>query len=240
MGITPLFDAVGPHARTVADLALLAGVVTGNTKLEPAASLRGVRMAISPAYYLSGLHPGMQAVMQSALARLRDAGAEIVEAEVPNLAEMVNAVNFQIQTYDTAPSLRAYLKDQGTDITFEDIYAQMSPAIGFVFDNFSLPGGQYFPSQPAYETARKEVRPKLQATFRRYFQEHGVQALVFPSALCPATRIGGDAETEWGGEKKPSFVVYSRNVAPGSASTSRPARPAAGRCASSPASKMRW
>jgi mandelamide amidase len=215
MPITPLFDAVGPHARTVADLALLDGVVTGNTRLEPAATLRGVRLAISPTYYLSGLHPATEAVVQGALARLRDAGAEIVEAEVPHLAEMVDAMNFPIQTYDTVPSIRAYLRGQGTDITFEDIYEQMSPGIRWVFDNFSLPGGQYFPARQAYETARKDVRPKLQATFRRYFQEHGVQALVFPSALCPATRIGEDTETEWGGEKKPLFVVYSRNVAPG-------------------------
>jgi Asp-tRNA(Asn)/Glu-tRNA(Gln) amidotransferase A subunit family amidase len=215
MPITPLFDAVGPHARTVADLALLDGVVTGNTNLAPASGLRGVRLAISPAYYLSGLHPGTQAVMQSALARLRDAGAEIVEAEVPDLAEMVNAMNFQIQTYDTAPSIRAYLKDHGTDTTFEDIYAQMSPGIRFVFDNFSLPGGQYYPTRQAYEAARRDVRPRLQAAFRRYFQDHGVQALVFPAALCPATKIGEDAETEWGGEKKPIFLVYSRNVAPG-------------------------
>jgi mandelamide amidase len=215
MPITPLFDAVGPHARSVADLALLDGVVTGDTQVTAASSLRGVRLAISPAYYLAGLHPETERVMQSAIERLRDAGAVIVDAEVPNLAELVNAMNFPIQTYDTVPSVRAYLKYQGTDITFETILAQMSPGIRWIFDNFSLPGGQYFPTAQAYEAARKEIRPKLQATFRSYFREHGVQALVFPSALCPATRIGEEPETEWGGEKKPLFVVYSRNVAPG-------------------------
>jgi mandelamide amidase len=91
----------------------------------------------------------------------------------------------------------------------------MSPGIRAIFETFSMPGGKYYPTQQAYEEARKVVRPKLQDTFRRYFRDNGVQALVFPSALCPATRIGEDAETEWGGEKKPIFLVYSRNVAPG-------------------------
>jgi mandelamide amidase len=215
MPITPLFDTVGPHARTVADLALLDAVVTGQTQLAPAPSLRGVRLAISPAYYLAGLHPETARVTQSAIARLKDAGAEIVEAEVPDLAELVNAMNFQIQTYDSVPSMRAYLKEHGNTVTFEELLEQMSPGIRWIFDNFSLPGGEYYPTREAYEAARKDVRPKLQETFRRYFRDNGVQALVFPAAMCPATRIGEDVETEWGGEKKPIFMVYSRNVAPG-------------------------
>jgi len=215
MPITPLFDTVGPHARNVADLALLDAVVTGDTRLSPVSSLRGVRLAVSPAYYLAGLHPETDRVMRSALARLKEAGAEIVEADVPGLGDMVGAMNFQIQTYDSAPSMSAYLKEQDTGVTFDELLAQMSPGIRWVFENFSLPGGQYFPTRQAYEEARKVVRPKLQETFRRYFRDNGVQAVVFPSALCPATRIGEDAETEWGGEKKPIFLVYSRNVSPG-------------------------
>ena len=215
MPITPLFDTVGPHARTVADLALLDGVVTGQTRLDPLPSLSGVRIGISPAYYLAGLHPETERIVQQCIARLRDSGAEIVEAEVPGLADLVNAMNFQIQTYDSAPSIRDYLKANGSPVTFEQLLAQMSPGIRGIFETFSLPGGQYYPTKSAYEAARKEVRPKLQATFRSYFRDNGLQALMFPSALCPATRIGEDAETEWGGEKKPIFVVYSRNVAPG-------------------------
>jgi mandelamide amidase len=215
MPITPLFDTVGPHARKVADLALLDTVVTGRQQLAPVRSLRGVRLGISPAYYLAGLHPETERVMQSALARLKEAGAEIVEAEVPDLADLVNAMNFQIQTYDSAPSMRAYLKEHGNYVTFEQLLDQMSPGIRSIFQTFSLPGGEYYPTREAYEKARSEVRPKLQETFRRYFRDNDLQALVFPSALCPATRIGEDAETEWGGEKKPIFLVYSRNVAPG-------------------------
>jgi len=215
MPITGLFDTVGPHARSVADLALLDAVVTGDTRLNPVTSLQGVRLAVSPSYFLAGLHPETDRVMAGALKRLKAAGAEIVEAEVPNLADMVNAMNFQIQTYDTVPSVRAYLKNEGTDISFEDLLGQMSPGVRWVFENFSIPGGKFFPPEKVYDEARATVRPKLQATLRSYFREQRVQALVFPSALCPATRIGEDAETEWAGEKKPIYVVYSRNVAPG-------------------------
>ncbi|HXV07606.1 MAG TPA: amidase family protein, partial [Burkholderiales bacterium] len=213
--ISPLFDTVGPHARTVADLALLDAVVTGNTRLAPMSSLRGVRLAVSPAYFLAGLHPETERVTQAALARLEEAGAQIVEAEVPELADMVNGMAFQIGLWDTVPSIRAYLKEQSLDMTFEDILEQMGPGVRWVFENFSLPGAQFFPTREAYENARKFLRPKIQETFRRYFRENDVQALVFPSALCPATRIGEDAETEWGGEKKQIFMVYSRNIAPG-------------------------
>jgi len=215
MPITPLFDTVGPHARSVADLALLDAVVTGDAHLDPVASLQGVRLGVSPTYFLAGLHPQTDRVMAGVLERLKDAGAVIVDAEVPGLADMINAMNFQIQTYDTVPSVRAYLRDEETDITFEDILAQMSPGVRWVFENFSMPGGQYFPTDKAYNEARASVRPKLQETFRRYFRDQGVQALMFPSALCPATRIGEDNETVWAGEKKPIYYVYSRNVSPG-------------------------
>ena len=91
----------------------------------------------------------------------------------------------------------------------------MSPDIRAISQMASLPGGQFYPTREAYEEAVRVVRPKLQETFRGYFEAHAVQALVFPAALCPATRIGEDIETEWGGEKKPISLVYSRNVAPG-------------------------
>jgi mandelamide amidase len=213
--ISPLFDTVGPHARTVADLALLDAVVTGDARLAPMPDLRGVRLAVSPAYYLAGLHPETERVTQSALARLKDAGAEIVEAEVPELADMVNGMAFQIGNWDMVPSIRAYLKDEEAGLSFEDILDQMSPGLRAVFESASMPGGQFFPTREAYENARKFLRPKIQETFRRYFRENNVQALVFPSALCPATRIGEDTGTEWGGEKRPIYIVYSRNVAPG-------------------------
>jgi mandelamide amidase len=215
MPITPLFDTVGPHARRVADLALLDGVVTGQTQLPEVPSLHGVRLGISPRYYLTGLHPETERITEQCIARLRDAGAEIVEADVPSLAEMIGAMNFQIQSYDSVPSIRDYLRYNGDGVSFDQVLAQMSREIRGIFETASLPGGPYYPTRAAYEAARNEVLPKLQATFLSYFRDNNLHALVFPSALCPATRIGEDAETHWGGEKKPISLVYSRNVAPG-------------------------
>ena len=55
--------------------------------------LRGVRLAVSPAYYLSGLHPETERVVRSAIARLKDARAEFL-AKFPSLsAEIVDSVH---------------------------------------------------------------------------------------------------------------------------------------------------
>ncbi|PYQ17993.1 MAG: hypothetical protein DMF81_26285, partial [Acidobacteria bacterium] len=81
MPLTSVFDTVGPHARTVDDLALFDSVITGDFNALRPISPSGLRLGISRAHYFTGLDPEAGRVAGEALARLREAGVTLVEAD---------------------------------------------------------------------------------------------------------------------------------------------------------------
>jgi Asp-tRNA(Asn)/Glu-tRNA(Gln) amidotransferase A subunit family amidase len=219
LGIAPLtsvFDTAGPHARKVVDLALFDSAITGDFNPLPLGSLSGVRLGIPRAHYYAGLDSEVERVTDEALKRLRDAGAVLVEVDVPDLPKLWAAVTFPIIGHETVPMTSKYLEEFGTGITFEQLLAAASPDVKAILERFALPGGKDYPPQEAYDAARTTLRPALQQTFRKYFCETGVAAVVYPTTLVPPTPIGKDQEVEIGGEKVPFFVAMSRNIAPGS------------------------
>src|SRR4029077_11456494 len=96
MPLAPSLDTVGPMARTVSDLCLLDSVITGDPIVSSSVNLNDVRIGVSRAHYFSDLESGVQRVMDTVLARLHEAGAVIVEAEIPDLAALVGKVTVPI------------------------------------------------------------------------------------------------------------------------------------------------
>ncbi|AHD02466.1 amidase [Leisingera methylohalidivorans] len=91
-GVVPLclkFDTIGPLARSVEDAGLLLGVLEGTTgpDLRNPAPLKGRRFADLQTVVQNDLDPQVAAAHRAALDRLRQAGAEIVPLEVPELEE---------------------------------------------------------------------------------------------------------------------------------------------------------
>lgn len=90
-GVVPLclkFDTVGPLARSVEDAALMLAVLEGGKAADlRGADLRGRRFADLQTVARDGIREGPQKAHEDALAKLEDAGAEIVPLEVPELAE---------------------------------------------------------------------------------------------------------------------------------------------------------
>jgi Asp-tRNA(Asn)/Glu-tRNA(Gln) amidotransferase A subunit family amidase len=217
-GIVPLseFDTAGPHARTVSDLALFDSAITGDLSPLRAGSLKGVRLGISRTHYYADLDPEVEGVAGAALKRLSDAGAVLVEADVPDLPKLWDAVAFPIILHETMPMISTYLEEFETGITFDQLLAMASPDIKGAFELLVLLGGKSHPPKEAYDAARATYRPLLQQAFRKYFCETGVAAIVYPTTLVPATPIGQAQEVEINGKKLPFFVAMSRNIAPGS------------------------
>jgi len=89
-GCVPLclkFDTVGPLARTVEDAALLLGVLEGKRPPDlRGAGLKGRRLAALQTVVLDDICDEPLAAYNAALEKLRDAGAEIEEIAVPELA----------------------------------------------------------------------------------------------------------------------------------------------------------
>ncbi|MBO9413091.1 MULTISPECIES: amidase family protein [unclassified Ruegeria] len=90
-GTVPLclrFDTVGPLARSVEDAAHMLALLEGGTPADlRGASLKGRRFADLQNIAKDDLRDAPRAAYDSALERLRDAGAEIVPLEVPELAD---------------------------------------------------------------------------------------------------------------------------------------------------------
>lgn len=91
-------DQIGPLAWTVADLALLLQVLAGHdphdstSALEPVpdysatltGDIRGVRVGVPREYFVEGMEPEVEQATRTAIAVLRDQGAEIVEVTLPH------------------------------------------------------------------------------------------------------------------------------------------------------------
>jgi len=214
--ITALFDQVGPHARSVTDLALFDSVVTGDwTPLRPAA-LKGVKLGVARAYWFRDLDTEVERIASEALRKLQDAGAELVEADVPDLAHLIELTTEPIQNHDVRYALEKYLEDSHAGVTFDQLVAQASADIKRDFALAVLPGGKFFVSDAAYQTVRDVYLPKLRETFRAYFARTGVAAIIFPATMVPPPLIGLDVDVRVGEQNVPFETAVARNIAPGS------------------------
>ncbi len=131
-GIIPIAhsqDTAGPMARTVADAALLLSVIAGPDPRDPATApasekapadfcagldpggLRGARLGIARAFF--GFHRAVDALMESALAQMRRAGAEVIDPVSIPKADKLNEAEAEVLSYEFKAGLGAYLAALG-------------------------------------------------------------------------------------------------------------------------------
>jgi Asp-tRNA(Asn)/Glu-tRNA(Gln) amidotransferase A subunit family amidase len=217
MPITPMFDQVGPHARTVADLMLFDSVITGKTREKaPPLSLSGVRLGVDRSYFFGSLESEVERLTSETLTKLRGAGAVLVEVDVPDLDRLVRLTTLPIQFHDVVPAFSEYLHEHAAGITFEQLLAQASDDIRQIFDQYVMPGGEFTPSEQDYIDARDVHLPALQRTMRDYFRDNDLAAMIFPATMAPASPIGRDLEIEVDGRTESLELMMSRNISPGS------------------------
>ncbi len=213
--ITTLFDQVGPHARSVGDLALFDSVASGDWSPIRPTELKGVKLGVARGYWFSDLDAEVERIASEALRKLQDAGVELVEAEVPELARLIQLTTNPIQNHDVRYTLKKYLEDYQAGITFDQVVALASADVKRDLRDV-LPGGKFFVPDAVYQTARDVHLPRLRENFRDYFAQTGVAAVVFPATMVPPTPIGQDVEVMIRGKKIPFETAVSRNIAPGS------------------------
>jgi mandelamide amidase len=214
--ISPLFEQVGPHARSVADLRLFDSVLTHDAHPQGRAPLRGVRLGVVRDYFFSGLDPEVERISQLALERLKAAGAQLIATELPGIARLVDLATNQIQDHDVRIALARYLSEYGAGVTFDELVARASRDVQAVFRNEVLPGSPNFVSEPAYLAARDQYVPELRRLYADCFAHSGVAAIVFPSVRVPPPLIGEETTLEIQGQSVPFDQAVSRNIAPGS------------------------
>ena len=214
--ITALFDQVGPMARTVRDVVLFDSVISGNwTPLEERA-LVGVKLGVGRGYWFSGLDSEVERIVDEVLRKLQEAGAELVMADIPNLDRLVALTTIPIQNHDLRPALANYLERYHAGVSFDDLVASASADVRRDFAVGVLPGGRDFVTEAAYREARDIYLPALRESYKEYFANTGVAAIVFPTTMVPAPRIGDDIELMVRGKTVLFETAIARNIAPGS------------------------
>jgi indoleacetamide hydrolase len=208
-------DTAGPMARSVGDCVLLDGVITGGTDQLAPADLQGLRLGVPRGYFWEILETEIAQIVEAALVRLRDAGVVLVEGDVPDVAALDGAAGFPILLYETVIELERYLTEHETGLDFAALMAQVkSPSVK---EALATLRGANVVSETTYREALTKHRPALQETYRRYFKERGVAAMLFPTTPLPAAKIGEDHTVMLNGTPVSTLSTYIRNLAPGSA-----------------------
>ncbi len=210
-------DQIGPFARDVRDAALLLQVVAGRDERdstsapvpvpdymaslpesddEAVATLRGVRLGLPRQYFVKGMEPGVEARIREAVAALADAGAEIVDIDLPH-TDYGLATYYIVAPAEASANLARYdgvryghsIREAGGDF-IADYGATRGSGFGaevkrrIMLGTYALSAGYY----DAYYLKAQKVRTLIKQDFDDAFSE--VDALVAPTSPTVAFKFG--------------------------------------------------
>jgi mandelamide amidase len=208
-------DTPGPMARSVADVALLDAVITGAPLALPRVNLRRLRLGVVRPNFFADLDPELEVVVDAALRRLGGEGVDLVEVEIPELADLNAAVGFPVALFETGIDLPLYLDANQTGVTLEELVSLIaSPDVKVIFEQLII-GPEAIPKS-VYLDAIHTFRPQLQAVYQGAFDDFDLDALVFPTTPLPARPIGQDETVELNGRQVSTLLTYIRHTDPGS------------------------
>ena len=210
--LSPVFDQAGPQARTVKDLALFDSVMTGDWGPVEPVPLRGVRLGVVRDYWYTDLDPEVARITDSVLARLRRAGAEIIESTFPEITKVHDNITTPVITHDVRFAVGQYLEEYRTGLSFEQLVERASPGIRDDLRQV-FPGGSDYVLDSRYDDLIKNKLPQFRRLFADYFSRTGVAAIIFPATAVPALPIGAEDVTV--GDRRISlFTALARNITP--------------------------
>jgi mandelamide amidase len=209
--LSPTKDTVGTIARSVADVALLDGVLAQDRLDSPQLSLKGLRLGIPKADFFEGADPQVLAVIEQALRTLASEGVECVVVDVQDLKLHNDATGSTLVMFEMMQSLPAYVSAQG--VSMDALVAGIgSPDVARLVSR-QLSHERVTVSAYAAALTR---RTKLQTAYARHFADHRLDALAFPTCIMAAPLIGHDDTLHLLGQQVPTFKTLIRNTDPGS------------------------
>jgi mandelamide amidase len=212
-GVIPLSatrDTVGPITRTVADAALVNELVTG-VRADPV-ELTGRRLGVPRAYFYDDLDAATAAVVDDALGRLSDAGAELVETKVEDLEELLLPHSLALTVREWPRELAVHLARHRCPVTIEEVVDAMAGPVERAWLADQL-WGDPVPDTHHVEILER-VRPALVARYADCVRRDRLDALVLPTTRLPARPIGQDDEVEINGRPIGTLEAYLRNTDP--------------------------
>jgi aspartyl-tRNA(Asn)/glutamyl-tRNA(Gln) amidotransferase subunit A len=202
-------DQVGPLTRDVTDSAIMLGALAGHDPKDSTSvntpvpdytaaltgNIKGLRIGLPREYFISGLDPDVQAVMDQAIQTCRSLGAEFVDISLPHTDYAV-ATYYLIATAEASSNLARYdgvrfghraedaagLLDMYTKSRSQGFGAEVKRRI--MLGTYALSSGYY----DAYYVKAQKVRTLIMRDFMRAFE--GVDVILTPVAPTPAFKIG--------------------------------------------------
>lgn len=216
-GIVPLalsFDTGGPMARSVYDVATALGVMTGVDAADEATqgsfgnsytdytqflkkgSLKGARIGVGRDFM--GKDAGTDKVMEAAIAKLKELGAEVIDVKYPGYVLMAKgAIYNELVSSEFKAQITDYLHTlkPGFPTSFDEIVAKANdPATGYKSPEkaFAL---KYTASiardlnDPVYLAIKNSMLPAVKSGVLSVFDKYKLDAIVYPTSPRPATLI---------------------------------------------------
>ncbi|HTD24026.1 MAG TPA: Asp-tRNA(Asn)/Glu-tRNA(Gln) amidotransferase subunit GatA [Terriglobales bacterium] len=202
-------DHIGPLTKTVKDSALILRSIAGRDPLDSTSTevpvpdyvaeiekpVRGLKIGIPKEYFAEGLDPEVRAAVETAIAKLEEAGCKAVPISLPHTPYAVptyylvataeassNLARFDGVRYAYRSKTAKSLSQMYRSTRDEGFGAEVKRRI--MLGTYALSAGYY----DAYYLKAQKVRTLLTRDFENAFQS--VDAIVTPTTPTPAFKLG--------------------------------------------------
>jgi aspartyl-tRNA(Asn)/glutamyl-tRNA(Gln) amidotransferase subunit A len=176
-------DAIGPLARDVATASLLLDVFAGRPPAPaPRAEVAGMRLGLATELLASAEEPVAEAVL-AAVATLREAGAQVVEIALPDLARAIS-IHRIVQTCEVAAAHAPWFERQ-RELYAPEVVARIEPG-------YKLGAAAYLRAQQHRRLFTREFAAAMT----------GLDAVLTPAAAVLAPRLDEPDEMTVRGERR--------------------------------------
>ena len=198
---------IGPFARSAGDLAATLGVIAGHDPRDSTSAetpvpdyaaaltgdVRGLRIGVPRALVAEGVEPGVRAAFDASLDALRDAGASLIDVELPHAALAI-PVYYLVANAEASSNLARYdgvrYGARADAATLHDVYYRTRARFGaevkrrIMIGTFVLSAGYY----DAYYLKAHQVRARIRGDYDRAFER--VDLVAMPTSPTAAFRLG--------------------------------------------------
>lgn len=218
-GIVPLAltrDTAGPLAHSVADVVALDEVLAQDTAPAREPSLKGPRIGIPRAPFRDNMTPDIARMLENVELRLKDAGAVLVDGEIPDLMERINQASLVTLGARLRRDVEEYLSYSGASVTFDQIAEQIAdPFVKGWMTPFLNPSADILNEEIRVSA---DVIPALKAAYQGYLTDNRLDAILFPTTPIPAgIEVPGTEDVVVDGAQLPGGIWLNiQNATPAS------------------------
>ncbi|WP_018680649.1 amidase family protein [Actinokineospora enzanensis] len=195
-------DTIGLHTRTAHDARVLDELITGEPAHAPI-PLTGLRVGIVGRRY-ADLEPELSRVAAETLSSLEQAGARLIEVDLPNDIETAEGAGFDLVFHEAPRLLARRVHADPSDWPGKIA----SPDVRALIESMHTT-----PVTSAAYAAARAARLHLRRAYLDLFTR--VDVLLFPTSPVLPPHIGEDDVITHNGRLVPTFPTVTRNVAPG-------------------------